>query len=46
LESQDLSVGAQIAVVHDVEQLADAGRIPAVTHRRAEGDDIEGCAIE
>ena len=39
-------VGAQIAVVDDVEQLADAGRVPAIPHGRAEGDDIERDAVE
>ena len=39
-------VGAQIAMVDDVEQLADAGWVPAIPHGRAKGDDIESRAVE
>ena len=39
-------IGPQIAMVHDVEQFADAGRVPAIPHGRAEGDDIERDAVE
>ena len=33
-------------MVHDVEQFADAGGVPAIPHGRAEGDDIERDAVE
>ncbi len=40
------SIGSEVAMVHNVEQFSDAGRVPAIPHGRAESDDIQRDAVE